>query len=86
MWCFVDLINLIIIGGVTVALSVAIVFFFFYPGLKTMIIIVVGKKYDKFDLKDKIENNKNCDKKIKKKNQEIKRRMTELKFLLLLKK
>jgi hypothetical protein len=51
-----------------------------------MIIIVVGKKYDKFDLKDKIENNKNCDKKIKKKNQEIKRRMTELKFLLLLKK
>jgi hypothetical protein len=44
MWCFVDLINLIIIGGVTVALSVAIVFFF-YPGLKTMIIILVGKKY-----------------------------------------
>jgi hypothetical protein len=44
------------------------------------------KKYDKFDLKDKIENNKNYDKKIKKKNQEIKRRMTELKFLLLLKK
>jgi len=32
MWCFVDLINLIIIGGVTVALSVAIVFFL--PGFK----------------------------------------------------
>jgi hypothetical protein len=44
---------------------------------------LLGKKYHKFDLKDKIENHKNCDKKIKKKNQEIKRRMTELKFLLL---
>jgi hypothetical protein len=27
----------------------------------------LGKKYHKFDLKDKIENHKNCDKKIKKK-------------------
>jgi hypothetical protein len=60
MWCFVDLINLIIIGGVTVALSAAIFFFLTRvnpsdpwpdhytgsttePGLKTMIIIVVGK-------------------------------------------
>jgi len=33
MWCFVDLINLIITGGVMVALSVAIVFFFFLTRL-----------------------------------------------------
>ena len=67
------------------ALSVAIVFFL--PGFKNYDYYSCWKKiYDKFDLKDKIENHKNCDKKIKKKNQEIKRRMTELKFLLLLKK
>jgi hypothetical protein len=33
MWCFVDLINLIITGGGTVALSAAIVFFLGWPGL-----------------------------------------------------
>jgi len=58
---------LIIIGGVTVALSVAIVFFFL-PGFKNYDYYSCWKKiYDKFDLKDKIENHKNCDKKIKKK-------------------
>jgi hypothetical protein len=30
------------------------------------------KKYHKFDLKDKIENHKNCDKKIKKKTKKSK--------------
>ena len=38
-----------------------------------------------FDLNDKIKNHKNIDKRIKKKNQEIKGRKTKLKFLLLLK-
>jgi hypothetical protein len=37
-------------------------------------------------LKDKIENHKKIDKKAKEKNQEIKRKRTELKSLLLLKK
>ena len=57
----------------------------------TAIIIVVvifekNKSY-KFDLKDKIINYKIFNKRAKKKkNQEIKRRMIRLKFLLLLKK
>jgi hypothetical protein len=37
-------------------------------------------------LKDKIKNHKSFNKKAKEKNQEIKRRMTKLRFLLLLKK
>jgi hypothetical protein len=46
----------------------------------------VKNKSHKFDLNDKIKNRKNIDKKTKEKNQEIKRKRTKFKFLLLLKK
>jgi hypothetical protein len=46
---------------------------------QTEIIIIIEKKYHKFDLKDKIKSHKNFDKREKKKN---KSRKTESKYLI----